>query len=394
MRPLDGIKIVDLTRAVSGPFCTMALSDMGADIVKIEPPEGDESRTWGPHVNGESAFYMSINRGKKSMALNLKEKQAQDIVKKLVEDADVIIENYRPGVMDRLNLGYEVIKEINPKIIYASISGFGQTGPFKGKPAYDMIVQSMGGIVSITGTEAGEPVRVGPSISDLLSGLYAAYSIVTAVYARTKTGRGQRIDISMLDCIVSFLENAIARYFYSGKMPKPTGTRHSGIAPFQAYKVMDGSVVICAANQKLWGKVCQIMGTEHLENDERFCTNVKRVENTPILDEIFGPTFLSKTGGEWEKIYEEAGVPCTMINNIGQVVINPQILAREMITERDHPIVGKLKMTGTPIKMSDTPPAITTPPPFLGQHTDEILSSLLGFSEKDIASLKANGVAK
>lgn len=394
MRPLDGIKIIDLTRAVSGPFCTMTLSDLGAEVIKIEPPEGDESRTWGPYVNGESAFYMSINRGKKSMALNLKEKKAQDIVKELVKDADVLIENYRPGVIDRLGLGYEELKAINPKLIYASISGFGQTGPFKGKPAYDMIVQSMGGIVSITGPEGGDPVRVGPSVSDLLSGLYAAFSIVTAIHARTNTGKGQRVDISMLDCIVSFLENAIARYFYSGKMPQPMGTRHSGIAPFQSYRVMDGSVVICAANQKLWGKVCKVMGSEHLENDEKFCTNVKRVENTPILDEIFGPVFLSKTGAEWEKLFEAEGVPCTMINNIGQVVTNPQILARDMIIEMDHPIAGKVKMAGTPVKLSDTPASITISPPFLGQHTDEILGAIIGMSKNEIDSLRANGVAK
>lgn len=394
MQPLQGIKIIDLTRAVSGPFCTMNLSDLGAQVIKIEPPEGDESRTWGPYVNGESAFYMSINRGKKSMALNLKEKEAQDIVKELVKDADVIVENYRPGVIDRLGLSYDVLKEINPNLIFASISGFGQTGPFKDKPAYDMIVQSMGGIVSITGSAGGEPVRVGPSVSDLLAGLYTAFAIMTALYARTVTGVGQRIDMSMLDCLVSFLENAIARYFYSDKMPQPTGNRHSGIAPFQSYKVANGNFVICAANQRLWSKVCKVLGKEELENDERFSTNVKRVENTTELDKIFGPLFATKTGEEWLEIFENEGVPCTMINNIGQVVANPQILAREMIIEMEHPIAQKIKMAGIPIKLLGTPAKITTPPPYLGQHTDSILSEILGMDKENIEKLKAAGVAK
>ncbi len=394
MQPLQGIKIIDLTRAVSGPFCTMNLADLGAEVIKVEPPEGDESRTWGPYVNGESAFYMSINRGKQSMALNLKEKEAQDIVKELVKTADVLVENYRPGVIDRLGLGYDTLKEINPRLVFASISGFGQTGPFRDKPAYDMIVQSMGGIVSITGSAGGEPVRVGPSVSDLLAGLYTAFAIMTALYARTVTGLGQRIDMSMLDCLVSFLENAIARYFYSGTMPQPMGNRHSGIAPFQSYAVSNGTFVICAANQRLWGKVCKVMGKEELENDERFCTNVKRVDNTPELDKIFLPLFAAKTGEEWVEAFEKEGVPCTMINNMGQVVTNPQVLAREMIIEMAHPIADKIKMAGIPLKLSETPAKITTPPPYLGQHTENILSQILGMDKENIDRLKEVGVVK
>lgn len=394
MQPLKDILVIDLTRALAGPVSTMILADFGANVIKIEPPQGDDSRAWGPFVNGESAFYMSINRGKRSIIMNLKDPEGQKMVKQLVMKADVIVENYRPGIMEGFGMGYEDLKKINSKIIYAAISGFGHTGPYRLKPAWDMIVQAMGGIMSITGSEGGEQVRVGASIGDLLAGVYNALGIMTALYARTITGEGQKIDISMLDCQVAFLENAIARYLYSGKMPGPIGNRHSSIAPFESFTASDGEIVIAIANQKQWANLCNLIDREDLVRDERFVSNDDRVRNRPELISILRPIFQSKTTAQWVETLESVGIACSTINNMEQVINHPQVLARDMIVELQHPIAGSVKMPGIPVKFSATPGKITLPPPYLGQHTDEILNELFCLNDQDISKLKLSGVVK
>lgn len=390
---LEGIKVLDLTRVLAGPYATMILADMGADVIKVEMPgKGDDSRHFGPYIGDESAYFMSINRNKKSMTLNLKEQKGKDILKELVKQVDVIVENYRPGTMEKLGLGYDVLKEINPKIIYAASSGFGHTGPYSKRPAYDGVVQAMGGIMSITGQKGGKPTRVGPSVGDITAGLFTAIGILAALQTRNTQGVGQKVDVAMLDCQVAILENAIARYVVSGDVPKPAGNRHSSIVPFEPFETADGEIMIAAGNDNLYKKYCAAMGRPELAEDERFVTNLLRSDNYDELRPVLGEVMATKTTEEWQKIMDDAGVPNGPINTVDKVITNEQVVAREMIQEVDHPIAGKLKMPGVPIKMSETPGSIRTHAPLLGQHTNELLSSMLGLSDDEIEELKANKV--
>lgn len=386
MKALQGIRVLDLTRVLAGPYCTMMLADYGADVIKIEPPEvGDDSRAFGPFVGKESAYFMSLNRNKRSIALNFKRQEERDLFKEMVKHADVVVENYRPGTMEKFGLGYDQLKEINPKLIYAACSGFGHTGPYRDKPAYDIIVQAMGGIMSITGPENGDPTRVGASVGDIIAGMFTAYGIMMALFHRERTGEGQKIDVGMLDCQVAILENAIARYVTSGIVPRPLGNRHPSITPFSAFTAKDGYIIVGAGNDRLWERLCNILGRPDLIKDERFDTNARRTANVKELTTILNEIFKEKTIAEWLTALEEAGLPCAPINTIDKIVNDPHIQAREMIVEVEHPVAGKLKMPGVPIKMSATPGSVEFPAPLLGQHTYEIIREVLGWDDSKIS---------
>jgi CoA:oxalate CoA-transferase len=393
MKPLKKLVVLDLTRVLAGPYASMILADFGADVIKIESPDtGDDSRAFGPFIGKESAYFMSLNRGKRSMTLNLKETKAKELFREMVKKADVVLENYRPGTMEKFGLGYEELKAINPRIIYAACSGFGHTGPYAAKPAYDVIVQGMGGIMSITGQEDGEPTRVGASIGDITAGLFTAIGIMIAAYHREITGVGQKVDVAMLDCQVAILENAISRYLTSGIVPKPIGNRHPSITPFEAFRAKDGYVIIAIGNDKLWEKFCNLISRPELVSDERFVTNGKRTENQKALKAILDTVFPQRTVEEWLQDIDDAGIPCGPINAVDSIIADPQIKAREMIVETEHPIAGVIKMAGVPIKLSATPGAVEKAAPLLGQHTEEILCELLGMSAQQIEALRSEKV--
>jgi len=383
MKPLEGIKVLDLSRVLAGPYCTMMLADFGANIIKIEPPEvGDDSRHFGPFVGKESAYFMSLNRNKRSITLNFKSEKEKDLFREMVKQADVVVENYRPGTMEKFGLGYEELKKINPKIIYAACSGFGHSGPYMLKPAYDIIVQAMGGIMSITGPESGEPTRVGASVGDVIAGMFTAYGVMLAMYHRERTGEGQKVDVGMLDCQLAILENAIARYETSGDVPKPLGNRHPSITPFASFTAKDGHIIVGAGNDRLWEKLCNILGCPELIADPRFNNNGNRTTNVNELMPILNNIFINKTINEWLEVLEKAELPCAPINTIDKIVNDPHIKARDMIVEVEHPVAGHLKMAGVPVKMSATPGKVEFHAPLLGQHTAEILNEFFGWDKE------------
>ncbi|HBF87999.1 MAG TPA: carnitine dehydratase [Bacteroidales bacterium] len=394
MKPLENIKILDLTRVLAGPFSTMILSDLGAEVVKIEVPlTGDDSRAFGPFKNNKSMYFLSINRGKKSVSINLKSEKGKKILLDLVEKFDVIIENFKPGTMEKLGLGYDVIKEINPKIIYAASSGFGHTGPDSKKPAYDILVQAMGGVMSITGWPDSPPTRVGMSLGDITASFYTGLGILAALYQRTITGLGQKIDVAMLDCQLSILENALLRFQVDGVPPKPIGNRHPTITPFQAFQAKDNYFVIGVGNDSIFVKLCHAISREDLLLDERFKTNSSRTKYLTEIVNILNNVFLTKNVDEWMTILENAQVPCAPINTIDKVMENRQLKARNMIVEVEDKVIGKVKIAGNPIKMTSIPEQTTRKPaPEIGEHNIEILSSLLNMSEHEINKLKEEGV--
>ncbi|MCD5414392.1 MAG: CoA transferase [Clostridiales bacterium] len=390
---LQGIKILDLTRVLAGPYATMILADLGADVVKIEMPEiGDDSRYFGPHINGESAYFMSINRNKRSMTLNLKKEEGKKLFLEMIKEFDVVVENFRPGTMERLGLGYDMLKTVNSELVYAAASGYGHTGPYSKRAAYDAVVQAMGGLMSITGEKGGKPTRVGSSIGDIAAGLFTAIGILTALTNRSVTGKGQMVDVAMLDCQVAILENAIARYTAGGEIPKPIGNRHSSIVPFEPFEARDGEIMIAVGNDAIWHKFCNTIEKAELIDDVKFCTNVLRHENHSLLKPIISEEIKKKTIKEWQNILDTAGVPNGPINTIDKVVKDPQIIAREMIVEVEHPIAGKVKIPGIPIKLSETPGEITRSAPLLGEHTKEVLKEVLGYDDNKIKSLFDCGI--
>ncbi len=393
MGPLEGLKVLDMTRVLAGPYCTMMLGDLGADVIKIESPgKGDDARHFGPYQNGESAYFMSLNRNKRSMTLDLKNPKAIEIIKHLVKQVDVIVENFRPGTMEKLGIGYDALKEINPKLVYAAASGFGHTGPYSLRPAYDGVVQAMGGIMSITGPKDGEPTRVGPSIGDIAAGLFTTIGVLAAINHRHHTGIGQKVDVAMLDCQVAMLENAIARYVVTNEVPKPAGNRHTSIVPFEPFDTSNSQIVVAAGNDALWKKFCEVANLVALIADPLFAKNPDRNKNYEQLRPILAEKMLEKTTEEWQLLLDQAGVPNGPINSIDQVITNEQVLAREMIVEVNHPTAGALKMPGVAIKLSETPGSIRTAAPLLGQHNRELLKEFFNYSEADIDALLAEGV--
>ena len=390
---LADLRVLDLTRVLVGPYATMLLADLGADVIKLEMPgQGDDARHFPPHVNGESAYFMSLNRNKRSMTLNLKSEAGKALFLDLVQSVDIVVENFRPGTMDRLGLGYETLIKANPRLIYAAASGFGQTGPYSQQPAYDGVVQAMGGIMSITGQPGGEPTRVGTSIGDIAAGLFTAIGILAAVHHREKTGQGQMVDVAMLDCQVALLENAIARYTAAGEVPVPIGNRHPSITPFEPFATSDGQLMVAVGNNRMWSRFCEAMGTPELASDPRFTTNAQRTSNYQSLRPLIASAMAQKSTAKWVSILEEARVPHGPINSVDMVVADPQVLAREMVVDVAHPVAGDTKLPGIPIKMDLTPGEIKTPAPTLGQHTQEILTELLGYDAEKIARLEEEGI--
>ena len=372
--PLKGLLVLDLTRVLVGPYCTMVLSDLGARVIKVEAPEvGDDSRKFGPFVEDQSAYFMSLNRGKESIALNLKNEDDKKIFERILDKADILVENFKPGTLERWGYGWNDLKDKYPKLIYASASGFGQTGPMKELPAYDMVVQGMGGLMSVTGQPDSEPTRVGTSIGDITAGLFTAIGINAALYDRQKTGRGMQIDVSMLDCQIAILENAIARYLSKGEIPKPMGSRHPSIAPFEAFKTKNSYIIIAAGNDKLFEGMCLTLGCDCYKLD-RFKDNQSRTNNMDELKKIIEVKLLHKTTEEWVALFTEKKIPCGPINNIKEAVDNPQIQFRNMIVSANHDKIGNFKMAGNPIKMSPYKDETTRGEiPNLDQHRDKIL---------------------
>ena len=373
--PLKNLLVVDLTRVLVGPYCTMILSDLGARVIKIEAPEvGDDSRKFGPFVKDYSAYFMSLNRGKESIALNLKNEDDKKIFEKILSKADILVENFKPGTLDKWGYGWAEVSKKYPKLIYASASGFGQTGPLKELPAYDMVVQGMGGLMSVTGHPDSEPTRVGTSIGDITAGLFTTIGINAALYDRQKTGKGMFIDVSMLDCQIAILENAIARYLSKNEIPKPMGSRHPSIAPFEAFKTKDSYIIIAAGNDKLFEKLCNILEISQIFNDERFNTNSLRSKNMEELKIILENKLSTKTTSEWVSKMEKEKIPCGPIYNIKEAVENPQVKSRNMVVKAYHKVVGDFKLAGNPIKMSTYKDETTRGDiPDLDEHRGKIL---------------------
>ncbi|MEM3360053.1 MAG: CaiB/BaiF CoA-transferase family protein [Candidatus Bathyarchaeia archaeon] len=393
--PLKGIRILDLSRILTGPFCSMILADLGAEVIKVEMPRsGDDARLWGPpFIRGESAYFLCLNRNKKSITLNLKSEKGKAIIYKLVKECDVLLENFKPGVTKRLGVDYETISKINPRIIYCSITGFGQTGPYRDYPAYDIVIEGMGGLMGITSEPDRPPREVGIAIADIGAGMYAAIAILAALIAREKTGKGQWIDVSLLDSTVSLMTHMAANYFATGIVPKRDGSTHPNIAPYQCFKARDGKyLTVAVGNDRIWRNFCEALGLADLAENPKFSTNPKRVKNRDELIPTLEKIFLNKTRDEWIDILLKKGVPCGPVYAIDEVFRDPQVLHRKMLVEIEHPKAGTIKQIGIPMKFSETPGEIRTAPPLLGQHTDEILKNLLGYSEEEINQLRKEGV--
>ena len=373
--PLKNLLVLDLTRVLVGPYCTMMLSDLGARVIKVEAPEvGDDSRNFGPFIEDYSAYFMSLNRGKESIALNLKNSDDKKIFDKILAEADILVENFKPGTLEKWGYGWKDICEKYPKLIYASASGFGQTGPLKELPAYDMVVQGMGGLMSVTGQPNSEPTRVGTSIGDITAGLFTTIGINAALYDREKTGKGTFIDVSMLDCQIAILENAIARYLSKNEIPKPMGSRHPSIAPFEAFKTKDSHIIIAAGNDKLFEKLCNVLEISEIFNDEKFNTNSSRSKNIGELKVIIENKLSSKITTDWVSQMEKERIPCGPIYNIKEAVENPQVQSRNMIVKAYHKVIGDFKLAGNPIKMSSYKDEVTRGDiPDLDEHREKIL---------------------
>lgn len=383
MTPLDDITVLDFSRVLAGPYCTMQLADLGARVIKIEQPgKGDDTRAWGPpFVNGESAYFLSVNRNKESVALDLKAPGTRAVLDALLARADVLVENFRPGTMERLGLGYDAVAAVHPRIVYCSISGFGQTGPRRVEPGYDAMMQAEGGLMSITGPETGSPYRVGVAIGDIATGMFAVQGILAALLARGRTGRGQRVDIAMLDAVTSLLTYQASSAFATGVTPVRMGNRHPSIAPYDTFAAANGDFVLSVGNDDQFRRMCEVLGAPALVGDPRFVTNADRVRNGEALrNELSG--LLKK----WDRdtllpTLTRAGVPCGAVRSVTEALADPQLAAREMIVPLEHVSAGPIKVLGTPLKLSATPAGVRTPPPALGQHTESVLREL-GFSAR------------
>ncbi len=394
MKALDGLKVLDLTRALAGPFCTLMLGDHGADVIKIElPGAGDDTRHWGPpFIEGESAYFLSINRNKRSLTLNFKEDEAKQIFLKLCAESDVVVENFTPGVMERFGLGYEDVKSVNPAIIYTSISGFGQDGPYRSRPAYDQIMQGISGLMSLTGEPDGEPEKVGIAVSDIGAGMWAAFAIMAAIRHRTEHGEGQYIDVSMLDGQVAWLTYQAAYLFATEQPPRRLGAAHPNLVPYQAFMCQDNKFInVAVGSERIWERFCQGMKREDLKDDPDYATNGDRVRNRAVLVPYLQQIFLTKPVREWVDDLQPYSVPCGPINDLADVFADPQVEARDMYLEIEHPTLGKIKQTGIPIKFSRTPGGLDRPPPLLGQHNAEILAGL-GYGDSDVKSLQERDI--
>ena len=379
MQPLSGIRVLDLSRVLAGPYCTMVLSDLGADVIKVESPEGDETRGWGPpFAEGESAYYLCVNRNKRSIVVDFKTDEGRRIIHELIRRSDLLVENFRPGTLARFSLDFESASALNPKLIYCSITGFGQTGPLRDKPGYDFMIQAMGGLMSFTGEPDGEPMKAGVAVADLFAGQNAVIAVLAALQVRAQTGKGQHLDISLFDSQVGMLANVASNYLVSGNLPKRYGNAHANIVPYQSFRASDAWFVVAVGNDRQFEKLCEVIGNLELVSDPRFRLNSSRVKNREELISILKPIFVTKMSSEWLSLLEAAGIPCGPINTLGEVFSMPQVEARSMLIHIENTAIGDLRLVGSPLKFSETPVAYRLPPPKLGEHTEEVLKELFG----------------
>ncbi len=400
MQPLEDIRVLDLSRALAGPFCTMMLGDLGADVIKVERPDGgDDSRGWGPPFvgkpygpyPGESAYFIAANRNKRSVTVNLKSAEGQEIVRWLASASDVLVENFRTGALARVGLGYDELRALNPRLVYCSVSGYGRTGPYADRPGYDFIIQAEGGLMGIIGPEDGPPYRVGVPIIDITAGMFAATAILAALRARDQTGKGQLVDVSLLDTVAALLTNVASNYLVGGMEPRRLGNAHPNIAPYEAFRARDRWFALAAANERQWATLCDVLGRPELKDDPRFITNVERVANRPALLEVLNEAFAAHDANEWLAELRQAGLPCGPINTIADVFEHPQAEARGLALESEHASAGPVRFPGFPYKLSRTPAEVRQPPPLLGQHTAQVLTELLGHSAEEVAALRERG---
>jgi crotonobetainyl-CoA:carnitine CoA-transferase CaiB-like acyl-CoA transferase len=393
VKPLDGIKVIACEHFIAGPLCTMILGDMGADVIKVEPPQGETSRSLGPpFLGGEAAYYLSFNRSKRDITIDTGTPEGIEILKKLIKGADVLVENYRVGVMEKMGLSYQEVSAFNPRLIYCSISGYGHDSPLRDKPGFDAMIQGESGFMDITGFPEGPPTRAGFALSDNVAGLYAVQGILLALMAREKTGRGQHIDIALIDSLVSFLTYQAGNYFASGESPHRLGNRHPVITPYEMFASKDGYFILAAGTQRLWERLChEVLKLPELTKDPRFLTMADRNVNQPQLKAIIEELTVQKSTDEWIELLEAAGIPCGRIRTVGTVLEDENLKARGMVVEKQHPTAGKIRLLGNPVNLSDTPGEINLPPPLLGQHTEEILKEL-GYNDEEIKELKAKGI--
>ncbi len=391
--PLQDLLVVDLTRVLSGPYCTMLLADMGARVIKIEQPgRGDDTRAWGPpFVGDESAYFLSINRNKESLTLDLKNADGRGILERLLDRADVLVENFRPGTLERLGFGYETVSKRWPRVIYCSISGFGQTGPRRDQPGYDAVIQAEAGLMSITGEADGPPLRLGVAIADIVTGMFAAQGVTLALLARARTGAGQHVDVGMLDATAALLTYQAANYFATGRAPERLGNRHPTIVPYETFAASDGDFVLAVGNDELWKRFCRVADLEEVAADPRFVTNRARAQHYQELRRLLVKTLLTRSKADWIAALNAEGVPCGAVRDVAETLSDPQIVARNMIEAVEHATLGEVQTLGIPIKLSSTPGAVRTAPPTLGQHTDQILQNEIGLSDAEIATLRAAG---
>ncbi|HUA32911.1 MAG TPA: CoA transferase [Candidatus Binataceae bacterium] len=393
-KPLDGIRVLDLTRVLAGPFCTMNLADLGAEVIKIEVPgRGDDARGYAPTLpTGDSGYFYSVNRGKRSVTIDLRTTEGAEIFLALVAMSDIVVENFSPTTMDRFGAGFEQLKSANPKIILCSISGFGQTGPMSADPAYDIVAQALGGTMSITGVPGGEPMRCGVSIGDLTAALYGLAGILAALRVRDRDGVAQHVDIAMLDCQVAILEDALARYSVTHKIPGPLGTRHPSITPFQQFKASDGYFVAGAGNESIWLRMCDAIGRPELKDDPRFLRNTDRTANHPALEAILAAHFAPKPRDYWIERLKQAAVPCAAINNLEEVTRNPHLHERNMILRANVPGYDGLIVPGSPIKLRGSTATPDTHAPGLGENTEDVLTRLLGYDNERLSELRQRSI--
>ena len=392
---LDGIRVIDLTRVLAGPYCTMILGDLGADVIKIEAPgRGDDTRHWGPPFTdapdgqqGESAYFLSANRNKRSMTLNLKSEKGITILKDLIREGDVLVENFRTGTLEKWGLDYDMLQEIRPGLIYCTITGYGYSGPMADRPGYDFMVQALGGFMSVTGPADGDPTRAGIAIADLATGIFASNAILAALFARERTGQGQRIDMSLLDSQVALMPYVASNYLVSGELPNRYGNGHPNIVPYQEFKAHDQYFAFACGNDNQWQKFCRAVEQEAWINDERFVTNSARLANRETVVAMLNELFSNKDAADWMALCDEIGIPSAPINNIAQVFAHEQVKARNTQLEVPHPTAGTVPLVNSPLKIPTNPTRVRYPPPTLGQHTDELLRALLEMSEAEIAGL-------
>ncbi len=390
---LSGVRVLDFSRVLAGPYCSMMLAELGADVIKIEEPgTGDEAREWPPFVHGQSGYFFSVNRSKRSLTLNLKREEARQIIRELCRRSDVVLENFAPGVTRRLGVDFQTLSAINPKLIYCSISGFGQTGPYWDKRAYDPILQAMSGIMSVTGSRGGEPVKCGVAISDVASAIFAAFSIVTSLYRREKTGKGQYIDLAMLDSSLALLTFQGAIYLCCGEVPGLIGSENPTRVPSANYQTGDGRYVHVVINDRQWPRFCELLGRPELAGDPEFSTNRARVANRERVNAIIGGLMKARPAGEWIALFDAEGLPIGPVNTLDRAFSDPQVVAREMVKSFLHPIAGEVKAINMPYRFAEDSTEIRSAPPLLGQHTEEILAELLGYSTEQVAQLRAEGV--